>query len=65
MSMKFYLDTVSLAEIQEMIRLEVLDGITMNASLLTEPGLSFYEGIREICREVDRPVSVGVLSIEY
>jgi transaldolase len=62
--MKFYLDTVSLTEIQEMVRLGMLDGITMNASLLTEPGLNFYQGLREICRDVDSPVSVGVLSVE-
>lgn len=62
--MKFYLDTVSLTEIQEIGRLGILDGIAMNATLVTEQGLNFYEGIREICRYVDSPVSVGVLSIE-
>jgi len=64
MFMKFYLDTISLAEIQEISSLGILDGIAMNASLVTEPGLSFYEGIREICRYVDSPISVGALSIE-
>ncbi|MFZ1745533.1 MAG: transaldolase family protein [Nitrospirales bacterium] len=62
--MKFYLDTVSLTEIQEIGRLGVLDGIVMNATLVTEQGLNFYQGIREICRYVDSPISVGVLSIE-
>ncbi|HBP86155.1 MAG: fructose-6-phosphate aldolase [Nitrospira sp.] len=62
--MKFYLDTVSLTEIQEIGRLGILDGIAMNASLVTEQGLNFYQGIREICRYVDSPISVGVLSIE-
>src|SRR5690606_14508773 len=32
--------------------------------LVTEQGLNFYQGIREICRYVDSPISVGVLSIE-
>ncbi|GJL67926.1 MAG: transaldolase [Nitrospirales bacterium] len=62
--MKFFLDTVSLTEIQEIARLGVLDGIAMNARLVTEQGLNFYQGIREICRYVDSPISVGVLSIE-
>ncbi|WNM60611.1 transaldolase family protein [Candidatus Nitrospira neomarina] len=62
--MKFYLDTVSLTEIQEIGRLGVLDGIAMNATLITEQGLNFYQGIRGICRYVDSPISVGVLSIE-
>jgi transaldolase len=62
--MKFYLDTVSLTEIQEVARLGILDGIAMNASLVTEEGLNFYQGIRKICRKVDSPISVGVLSIE-
>ena len=62
--MKFYLDTVSLAEIEEIGGLGILDGIAMNATLVTEQGLNFYQGIREICRYVDSPISVGVLSIE-
>ncbi|GJL58652.1 MAG: transaldolase [Nitrospirales bacterium] len=62
--MKFYLDTVSLTEIHEIGRLGILDGIAMNATLVTEQGLNFYQGIREICRHVDSPISVGVLSIE-
>ncbi|WP_342350109.1 hypothetical protein [uncultured Nitrospira sp.] len=62
--MKFYLDTVSLTEIEEIGRLGMLDGIAMNATLVTEPGLEFYQGIREICRYVDSPISVSVLSIE-
>lgn len=62
--MKFYLDTVSLTEIQEIGSLGILDGIAMNASLVSEQGLNFYQGIREICRYVDSPISVGVLSIE-
>lgn len=62
--MKFYLDTMSLIEIQEIARLGILDGIALNASLVTEQGLNLYHGIREICREVCSPISVGVISIE-
>lgn len=62
--MKFYLDTLSLTEIQEIARLGILDGIAMSAPLVTEERLKFYQGIRKICRDVDSPISVGVLSIE-
>lgn len=62
--MKFYLDTVSLTEIQEIGSLGILDGIAMNASLVSEQGLNFHQGIREICRYVDSPISVGVVSVE-
>lgn len=48
--MKFHLDTVSLTEIQEIGSLGILDGVAMNASLVSEQGLNFYQGIREICR---------------
>ena len=62
--MKFYLDTVSFTEIREIARLGILDGIAINASLFTEQGLNFYQRIREICRDMDGPISVGLLSIE-
>lgn len=62
--MKFYLDTVSLTEILEIGSLGILDGIAMNANLVSGQGLNFHQGIREICRYVDSPISVGVLSIE-
>ncbi len=62
--MKFYLDTVSPTEIQEIGSLGILDGIAMNASLVSEQGLNFHQWIREICLYVDSPISMGVVSIE-
>jgi len=62
--MKFFLDTISLVEIEEIASLGLLDGIAINASLISEQGLNFYQRIRETCRYVDSPICVGVLSIE-
>jgi transaldolase len=62
--MKFYLDTMSFIEIEEIASLGMLDGIAINASLVSEQGLNFYQRIRDACRYVDSPISVGVLSIE-
>lgn len=62
--MKFFLDTINLIEIEEIAGLGMLDGIAINASLISEQGLKFYQRIRETCRYVDRPICVGVLSIE-
>lgn len=62
--MKFYLDTASMTEIQEVMGLGLLDGVAMNAYSSAEQGMTFYQGLREICRHVDGPISVGMLSIE-
>ncbi len=62
--MKFYLDTASMAEIQEVISLGLLDGVAMNAYLSAEQEMNFYQGLHEICRHVNGPISVGMLSIE-
>ncbi|MDR4494120.1 MAG: transaldolase family protein [Nitrospirales bacterium] len=62
--MKFYLDTASLTEIQEVVSLGLLDGVAMNAYSSTEQGMNFYQRLREICRHVNGPISVGMLSIE-
>ncbi|MGD9852614.1 MAG: transaldolase family protein [Nitrospirales bacterium] len=62
--MKFYLDTASMTEIQEVMSLGLLDGVAMNAYSSAEQGMTFYQGLREICRHVNGPISVGMLSIE-
>ena len=62
--MKFYLDTASMTEIQEVIGLGLLEGVAMNANLSAEQGMNFYQGLRGICRQVNGPISVGMLSIE-
>lgn len=62
--MKFYLDTMSFIEIEEIARLGMLDGLSINASLVSEQGLHFHHEVRKISRYVNGTISIGVLSIE-
>jgi transaldolase len=62
--MKFYLDTMSFIEIEEIASLGMLDGIAINASLVSEQGLHFHHKVRKISRYVNGTISIGVLSIE-
>ena len=62
--MKFYLDTMSFIEIEEIASLGMLDGLSINASLVSEQGLHFHHEVRKISRYVNGTISIGVLSIE-
>jgi transaldolase len=64
MTMKFYLDTASVKEIQEAASLGLLDGVTTNPSLVAKEGRVFREVLLEICEIVDGPISAEVVSIE-
>jgi transaldolase len=62
--MKFFIDTANLSEIREAASLGILDGVTTNPSLIAKEGKPFKETILEICRVVDGPVSVEVVSTD-
>jgi transaldolase len=64
MTMKFFLDTANVKEIQEAASLGVLDGVTTNPSLVVKEGRSFKEMLQEICEIVDGPISAEVVSVE-
>jgi TalC/MipB family fructose-6-phosphate aldolase len=59
-----YLDTASLAEVREIVRLGILDGVALNTSSVSDQGLSLHQGLHEICSAVDQPIRVSELSIE-
>jgi len=63
-TMKLYLDTANIKEIQETVSLGVLDGVTTNPSLVAKEGRSFHETLIEICHLVNGPVSAEVVSVE-
>src|SRR6059036_4047640 len=63
-TMKIYLDTASMKEIQEAASLGVLDGVTTNPSLVAKEGRSFREVLLEVCNIVDGPISAEVVSVE-
>ena len=62
--MKLYLDTASVKEIQEAMRVGALDGITTNPSLVAKEGRSFHEVLVEICQLVDGPISAEVVNTD-
>lgn len=65
-SMKFFIDTANLEEIQEANDLGVLDGVTTNPSLCAKIGVRDFEGhIKKICNIVEGDVSAEVVSTTY
>jgi transaldolase len=61
---KLFLDTANLAEITEINRWGVLDGVTTNPSLAAKEGIDFAAMIKDICAEVDGDVSAEVVSTD-
>jgi transaldolase len=61
-TLKLFLDTAHLADIDTAVRWGILDGITTNPSLAAKEGLAFHDLIREITDRVSGPVSAEVVS---
>ncbi len=62
--MEFFVDTADIEEIREAKRMGLLDGVTTNPSLIAKTGKDFDTVVREICEEVDGPISVEVVSTD-
>jgi transaldolase len=62
--MKIFLDTASLKEIREAVKLGVVDGITTNPSLLAKETGDPEKILVEICEMVDGPISGEVVATE-
>lgn len=66
--MKFFIDTASLAEIQEAQDLGVLDGVTTNPSLMAKEGIGaagVMAHYKAICDIVTGDVSAEVISTDF
>ena len=63
--MKFCADTAEIAEIEELIDIGLLDGVTTNPSLIAKSGRDFMEVTKEICALVDGPVSAEVVALDH
>ncbi len=63
-TMKFFIDTANLAEIQQGVDMGMVDGVTTNPSLIAKEDKPFEEIIAEICKIVDGPVSAEVVSLD-
>lgn len=62
--MKIFIDTGNLKEIEKLVPLGIIDGITTNPSLLAkEPG-DYKENLKKICQIVKGPTSAEVVELE-
>jgi len=63
--MKLFIDSGNLKEIEALVPLGIIDGVTTNPSLLAkEPG-DFKENLKKICQMVQGPVSGEVVATDY
>jgi transaldolase len=62
--MKLFIDTGNLKEIEALVPLGIIDGITTNPSLLAKEGGDPREILKKICRTVKGPVSAEVVATE-
>ena len=62
--MKFFIDTANLQEIEKLVPLGIVDGITTNPSLLAKEGGDHRKILKQICRLVQGPVSAEVVATD-
>ena len=63
--MKLFIDTGNLKDIESLVPLGIIDGITTNPSLLAkEPG-DYREILKKICQLVKGPTSAEVVATDY
>ena len=63
--MKLFLDTADVAEIRELAKTGLVDGITTNPSLAAKTGRDYGESLKEICGIISGSVSAEVISTEF
>ena len=62
--MKLFIDTGNIKDIQTLVALGIIDGVTTNPTLLSkEPG-DYRENLKKICQIVKGPTSAEVVEIE-
>lgn len=62
--MKFFIDTANIREIEEGLRLGMVDGVTTNPSLIAKEKRSFEEVVHDILEQVSGPVSLEVVGLK-
>jgi transaldolase len=62
--MKFFIDTADIAAIREANAMGLVDGVTTNPSLIAKVGGKSVDVLREICAEVNGPVSAEVVAVD-
>jgi len=64
-TMKFFVDTADVKEIQELNDLGLVDGVTTNPSLILKSGGKILDVTKQICDIVKGPVSAEVTALDY
>lgn len=62
--MKFFIDSGNLKEIESLVPLGIVDGVTTNPSLMAKEGGDPRQIIKQICRLVQGPVSAEVVATD-
>jgi transaldolase len=62
--MKIFLDSAIIEHIRQAKALGAIEGVTTNPSLLSKEKGDWKKIVRQICKEIDGPVSVEVLATE-
>src|SRR5262252_10013997 len=63
--MKLFIDSGNLKEIEALVPLGIIDGITTNPSLLAKEAGDYKEILKKICQIVKGPVSGEVVATDY
>ena len=62
--MKLFVDTAAIEEIEELLPLGIVDGVTTNPSLLAKAGGDSRQLLKTICERVSGPVSAEVVATD-
>ena len=63
--MKLFIDSGNLKEIETLVPLGIIDGITTNPSLLAKEGGDYRAILKKICQTVKGPTSAEVVATDY
>src|SRR4030095_497343 len=63
--MKLFIDSGNLKDIQALVPLDIIDGVTTNPSLMAKEGGDPRAITKKICQLVRGPVSAEVVSTDY
>jgi transaldolase len=63
--MKLFIDSGNLKEIEALVPLGIIDGITTNPSLLAKEGGDYKAILKKICQIVKGPTSAEVVATDY
>jgi transaldolase len=63
--MKIFIDSGNLKEIEALVPLGIIDGITTNPSLLAKEGGDYRAILKKICQTVKGPTSAEVVATNY